>query len=59
MAKKKEIQEVNKFSKEKIVASKRYKDKVDIVNALLSDGKEYSLEEVDDIINNFMKGKVD
>ncbi len=59
MAKKKEIQEVNKFSKEKIVSSKRYKDKVDLVNALLSDSKEYSLSEVDDIINNFMKGKVD
>ena len=58
MAKKEKAQEGNKFPKEKIVASKRYKDKVDLVNALLSDDKEYSLEEVDYIINNFMKGKV-
>jgi hypothetical protein len=59
MAKKKETHEGNKFPKEKIASSKRYKDKVDLVNALLSDDKEYSLEEVDYIINNFMKGKVD
>lgn len=59
MAKKEKTQETNKFPKEKIVSSKRYKDQVDLVNALLSDDKEYSLEEVDYIINNFMKGKVD
>ncbi len=43
MAKKKETHEGNKFPKEKIASSMRYKDKVDLVNALLSDDKEYSL----------------
>lgn len=46
------------FRKEQIVASKRYENDVDIVNALLQDGKEYTLAEVDEMIERFKKGKV-
>ena len=46
------------FRKEQIVASKRYENDVDIVNALLQDEKEYALVEVDELIERFKKGKV-
>lgn len=46
------------FSKAQIVQSKRYKNDIDIVNALLDDKKQYGLEEVDKIIANFKKGRV-
>lgn len=46
------------FCKEQIVSSKRYENDVDIVNALLQDGKEYALAEVDEMIERFKKGKV-
>lgn len=46
------------FRKEQIVSSKRYEKDIDIVNALLQDGKEYALAEVDEMIERFKKGKV-
>lgn len=46
------------FTKEQLLLSKRYQNKVDLVEALLKDGVTYTLEEVDEIINDFMKGKV-
>jgi hypothetical protein len=47
-----------KFSKKQIASSKRYKDKIDLVNALLNDNNEYSLAEVDELIEKYLKGKV-
>lgn len=47
-----------KFSKEQIVASKRYLKNVDFLNGNLIDGQEYSLDEVDALIDEFMKGQV-
>ncbi|MEA4831572.1 MAG: hypothetical protein VB118_03025 [Oscillospiraceae bacterium] len=47
-----------KFSKKQIASSKRYKDRIDLVNALLDDDKEYSLAEVDETIETYLKGKV-
>jgi len=47
-----------KFSKTQFVSSARYKDSIDLVNTVLEDGKEYSLEEVDKLIEKYMKGKV-
>ena len=41
-----------------LVTSARYIDKKDVVNAVLEDGKEYTLAEVDELIRKFMKGKV-
>jgi hypothetical protein len=56
--KKEETTQVSAFSKEQIISSKRYKDNRDIVKVLLNDNEMYSFEEVDSLINKFMKGKV-
>ena len=50
--------EKNTYSKDSILKSKKYKSKNDLLKALLKDDKNYSFEEVDAIINKFMKGKV-
>lgn len=43
----------NKFSKEQIIASKQFTtNEKDILNAIL-DEKEYSIDEVKEVINNF------
>lgn len=46
------------FSKKQILASKRYADLRDLVSAFLEDGKCYTLDEVDKMIEQYMKGKV-
>ncbi|EGT4599345.1 hypothetical protein DFW26_07765 [Clostridioides difficile] len=45
-----------KFSKEQIVNSKKYINRKDLLNAILKENELYSFSEVDDRINNFMKG---
>ena len=56
-AEKKEVKE-NKFSKEQLLKSQKYKDERDLINALLKEDKKYSLSDVDKLIDDFMKGKV-
>jgi hypothetical protein len=51
------IEEIT-FTKEKIIKFKRYSNRIDLLNALLDDNKAYTLDEVDALIDNFMKGKV-
>ena len=46
------------FTKNALVNSKRFHDKCDLVSALLKDGVEYTISEVEDMIANYMKGKV-
>ncbi len=46
------------FSKAQILASKKYVGRVDLLNVLLNNSKLYALEEVDSLIDKFMKGKV-
>ena len=46
------------FTKEKIIKFKRSSNRIDLLNALLDDNKAYTLDEVDALIDNFMKGKV-
>lgn len=46
------------FSKEKILKSKRYEHRVDLLGVLLKDGKDYTFDEVDALLEKFMKGKV-
>lgn len=48
----------SKYTKQQILKSKRYSDKQDLINALLKDDTQYSITEVDELINNFMKGVV-
>ena len=52
------VMDDNKYSKQKILKSKKYSDKQDLINALLKDDTQYSISEVDELINNFMKGVV-
>ncbi|HBG7381129.1 TPA: hypothetical protein KRD64_003769 [Clostridioides difficile] len=45
-----------KFTKEQIVNSKKYVNRKDLLNAILEENELYSFSEVEEIINNFMKG---
>lgn len=56
--KKTEKAEVVKFSKGQILTAKKYKHNKDVVNVVLSDDQVYTLEDVDKLIEKFMKGKV-
>lgn len=57
--KKKEIQQESvKFSKEQILASMKYSNRRDVLVAILDDNKSYTLEQVDSLVDKFMKGKV-
>lgn len=47
-----------KFTKETLVNSKRFRNERDLVSALLKDGVEYTVSEVDAMIMKYMKGKV-
>ena len=47
-----------KFSKEALVNSKRFRNNRDLVSALLEDGVEYTISEVEVMITNYLKGKV-
>ncbi|MBR5535062.1 MAG: hypothetical protein IKU60_00285 [Clostridia bacterium] len=46
------------YTKDEIKASKRFKERQDIIEALLKDGVYYSIEEAEKIIKRFMKGRV-
>lgn len=46
------------FTKEALLNSKRFRKQRDMVSALLRDGEEYTISEVDTIIEKFKKGKV-
>lgn len=45
--------EVATFTKEQLVKSKTYMDRRDALTVLLEDGKEYSKDEVNEILNGF------
>lgn len=61
-AKKKAVKAVTpkeiKFPKSKLLTFRKYYDRIDLLTALLDDTKEYSVDEVDTIVDNFLKGKV-
>lgn len=46
------------FSKEQLIAAKRFEGKRDIVNALLSPDKQYTVSTVEQMIDEYMKGQV-
>lgn len=46
------------YTKQQLLASSRYKEKVDLLEALLEDEKKYSFQETDETIDCYMKGKV-
>lgn len=46
------------FHKERVLTFRRYADRRDLLSVLLEDGKEYTFDQIDGLINDFMKGKV-
>lgn len=57
-AKKEKEQQESLFTKEQILASKKYSDRRDALGVVLADGKEYTLKEAEALLEKFMKGKV-
>lgn len=47
-----------KFSKNQLLAAKRFSGKRDILEALLSDDETYTVKTVEQMIEDYMKGKV-
>lgn len=47
-----------RFSKEQILASGKYVNRRDLVDALLEEEKSYTFETVDDMIEKYKKGRV-
>ena len=50
--------EENKFSKDQLIASERFQERGDILEALLSDRELYTVKAVEEKIEGYMKGKV-
>lgn len=46
------------FSKLQLVKSKRFKKNADLLQAALKSDKDYTLEQVKEVIEKFMKGRV-
>ncbi len=49
---------VSKYSKEQIIESKKFKSNVDVLRVILDENKSYTIAEVENELNKFMKGKV-
>jgi len=47
-----------KFSKSQLIESKRFSGLKDLLNTILEDGKEYTLDKVVSKVDKYMKGKV-
>lgn len=58
MEKKKDIVEETKYTKNQFLQSKRYKNQVDVLNCVLKDDESYSTAQVEKLLDEFMKGKV-
>lgn len=52
------VKKQTEYSKEQLLLSNKYKNRQDLLNILLEDGKYYSISVVDKLIDNFMKGEV-
>lgn len=56
---KKEINEsAQRYDKEELLKADRYRQKADLIEALLEPDTGYTIKEVDTIIEKFLKGKV-
>ncbi len=52
------IEQASVHTKEQILCSKKYENRRDALGAILVDGESYTIEEVDSLLEQFMKGKV-
>lgn len=48
----------NDFTKEQLLASERFRERKDILNALLAEGERYTISGAEQMIENYRKGKV-
>lgn len=46
------------FSKEQLLAAERFRGRQDILNALLAEGGQYTVVDVEQRISDYMKGRV-
>ena len=46
------------FSKEKLLTFERYRNRRDLLTAVLKDGGSYTIQQADAAIEEFMKGRV-
>lgn len=46
------------FSKAQLASSQRFRNRRDVVNALLDEDKKYTVDAVEQIIEKYMKGQV-
>lgn len=46
------------YTVDQLAVSKRYANRRDLIRALLDSGKRYTLDEVDRLIESYMKGQV-
>lgn len=46
------------FTKDQLLTFDKYRGRRDLLGALLEDGRGYTYAEVDELVDNFMKGKV-
>lgn len=58
MAKEKDKKTENRFTKQQVLASKKLSYSKDLINAILEDGKTYTLKEVETKVNEYLKRKV-
>lgn len=47
-----------RFTKSQLIACEKFRNRRDIVNALLTDSGTYTIEEIEEKITAYMKGKV-
>lgn len=48
----------NRFSRDQLLASERFREKRDLLGALLLEGRRYTISNVEGLIEKYMKGKV-
>ena len=46
------------FSTEQVLSAERFRDRRDILTALLKPGHQYTLQAVEELMKNYMKGQV-
>ncbi len=49
----------NQFTKEQLLCSKRFRERQDMIAALLTDGEQYTVKAVEQKIEDYRKGKVE
>lgn len=46
------------YSKEQLIMSKKYKDRKDMLSALLEEDKQYTIKQAEEIMENYKKRRV-